>query len=164
MQKISNPENYSAGVYLRLSKEDDKKGGMNYKDDSESIKNQKALLENFAKEQSINIYDFYIDDGYSGTSFQRPDFERMLSDIEAKKINMVLTKDMSRLGRDYIDTGHYIERYFPEHNVRYISLLDDLDLSEVKHLLATRNRPQKKIRLLLMNQRQKLSNTFSSLH
>ena len=127
MNKISNPENYSAALYLRLSKEDDKKGGMKIEDDSESIKNQKALLENFAKEQNINIYDIYIDDGYSGTSFQRPDFERMLSDIGAKKINMVLTKDMSRLGRDYIDTGFYMERYFPEHNVRYISLLDGID-------------------------------------
>lgn len=127
MNKISNPENYSAALYLRLSKEDDKKGGMRIEDDSESIKNQKALLENFAKEQNINIYDIYIDDGYSGTSFQRPDFERMLSDIGAKKINMVLTKDMSRLGRDYIDTGFYMERYFPEHNVRYISLLDGID-------------------------------------
>lgn len=69
MNKISNPENYSAALYLRLSKEDDKKGGMRIEDDSESIKNQKALLENFAKEQNINIYDIYIDDGYSGTSF-----------------------------------------------------------------------------------------------
>lgn len=70
------------------------------------------------------------DDGFSGTSFERPDFERMIADIEAKQVNMVITKDMSRLGRDYIYTGYYMERYFPEHGVRYVSLLDNYD-SEV---------------------------------
>ena len=67
------------------------------------------------------------DDGWSGTSFDRPNFQRMISDIEAQKVNMVITKDLSRLGRDYIMTGHYMERYFPEHRVRYISLLDGID-------------------------------------
>ena len=67
------------------------------------------------------------DDGWSGTSFDRPAFQRMIADIEAKKVNMVITKDLSRLGRDYILTGHYMERYFPEHRVRYISLLDGID-------------------------------------
>lgn len=125
---IENPQNYSVALYLRLSKEDDKKEGGRYvDDDSESIKNQRILLEDFAKEQKLTIYDVYIDDGYSGTSFKRPDFERMIKDIEDKKVNMVITKDMSRLGRDYIDTGHYMERYFPEHNVRYIALIDNLD-------------------------------------
>lgn len=125
---IENPQNYSVALYLRLSKEDDKKEGGRYADDdSESIKNQRILLEDFAKEQKLTIYDVYIDDGYSGTSFKRPDFERMIKDIEEKKVNMVITKDMSRLGRDYIDTGHYMERYFPEHNVRYIALIDNVD-------------------------------------
>jgi DNA invertase Pin-like site-specific DNA recombinase len=67
------------------------------------------------------------DDGWSGTNFDRPSFQRMIADIEAKKVNMVITKDLSRLGRDYIMTGHYMERYFPEHRVRYISLLDGID-------------------------------------
>ena len=67
------------------------------------------------------------DDGWSGTNYDRPDFQRLIADIEAKKVNMVITKDLSRLGRDYILTGHYMERYFPEHRVRYISLLDGID-------------------------------------
>ena len=73
------------------------------------------------------MYDTYIDDGFSGTSFDRPAFQRMIDDIEARKVNMVITKDLSRLGRDYILTGHYMERYFPEKRVRYISLLDGID-------------------------------------
>lgn len=125
---IENPQNYSVALYLRLSKEDDKREGGRYiEDDSESIKNQRVLLEDFAREQKLAIYDVYIDDGYSGTSFKRPSFERMIKDIEAKKVNMVITKDMSRLGRDYIDTGHYMERYFPSHEVRYIALIDNVD-------------------------------------
>lgn len=125
---IENPQNYSVALYLRLSKEDDKREGGRYTDDdSESIKNQRVLLEDFAQQQKLDIYDVYIDDGYSGTSFKRPNFERMIKDIEDSKVNMVITKDMSRLGRDYIDTGHYMERYFPEHNVRYIALTDNVD-------------------------------------
>ena len=79
------------------------------------------------RDHHFQIYDTYIDDGWSGTSFDRPAFRRMIDDIEAKKVNMVITKDLSRLGRDYIMTGHYMERYFPEHRVRYISLLDGID-------------------------------------
>lgn len=88
--------------------------------------NQRSLLEEFVREHHLQIYDTYIDDGWSGTSFDRPAFRRMIDDIEAKKVNMVITKDLSRLGRDYIMTGHYMERYFPEHRVRYISLLAGL--------------------------------------
>lgn len=127
MNKISNPQDYSAALYLRLSKEDDKKRRIKMDDDSESIKNQEALLRKYAQEQHLNIYGIYIDDGFSGTSFQRPGFERMISDIEARKINLVITKDMSRLGRNYIYTGYYMEHFFPENNVRYISLLDGID-------------------------------------
>ena len=119
--EISNPIEYKAGLYLRLSKEDEKN------EVSQSIINQQSLGENFAKEHRISITQTYIDDGYSGTSFDRPDFKRMISDIEAKKINMVITKDLSRLGRDYILTGHYLEKYFPEKRVRYIAILDGID-------------------------------------
>ena len=73
------------------------------------------------------MYDEYVDDGFSGTSFDRPAFNRMKADIESGKINMIVTKDMSRLGRDYVNSGHYIENYFPEHNVRYIAITDDVD-------------------------------------
>jgi len=126
--KIENPQNYSVALYLRLSKEDNKReGGKNIEEDSESIKNQRILLEDFAKEHKLNIFKVYTDDGYSGTSFNRPEFEQMIRDIEDRRINMVITKDMSRLGRDYIDTGHYMERYFPEHGVRYIALTDNVD-------------------------------------
>ena len=111
-----------AGLYIRLSKEDDIKVMV-----SESIKNQKSLLLQYTKENNIFVYDIYIDDGYSGTNFERPSFKRLIKDIEDKKINMVITKDMSRLGRDYIKTGELIEKYFPEHNIRYISVTDNLD-------------------------------------
>ena len=113
---------YTAGLYIRLSREDDDK---TY--ESESITNQKSLLLQYVKENNLRVYDTYIDDGYSGTYFDRPDFNRLLNDIESGKINMVITKDMSRLGRDYIGTGNLIEKYFPEHNVRYIAVTDNID-------------------------------------
>ena len=121
---IDEPHKYTAALYLRLSKEDKQKGTF---DNSESIKNQKALLEGYAQEQRLTVYDIYIDDGYSGTNDERPNFERMIDDIESKKINMVITKDLSRLCRNYIDGGYYLEEYFPEQRVRYISLLDGVD-------------------------------------
>ena len=119
--EISKPMDYHAALYIRLSKEDENEGP------SESVTNQKSLLDEFVKNNRFSVYDVYIDDGYSGTNFDRPAFQRMIGDIEAGKVNMVITKDLSRLGRDYIMTGHYMERYFPEKRVRYISLLDGID-------------------------------------
>ncbi len=119
--EISNPMDYHAALYIRLSKEDESEGP------SQSVQNQESLLREFVQQHRLSVYDTYIDDGWSGTSFDRPAFQRMIADIEAKKVNMVITKDLSRLGRDYIMTGHYMERYFPEHRVRYISLLDGID-------------------------------------
>ena len=119
--EISNPMNYHAALYIRLSKEDESEGP------SQSVQNQESLLREFVQQHRLSVYDTYVDDGWSGTNFDRPDFQRMIADIEAKKVNMVITKDLSRLGRDYIMTGHYMERYFPEHRVRYISLLDGID-------------------------------------
>ena len=116
--EISNPMDYHAALYIRLSKEDESEGP------SESVNNQQSLLNEFVQQHRLSVYDTYIDDGWSGTSFDRPNFQRMIADIEAKKVNMVITKDLSRL---YILTGHYMERYFPEHRVRYISLLDGID-------------------------------------
>lgn len=113
---------YAAALYIRLSKEDDNSGT-----ESESITNQRSMLQEFCRKHRIYIHGEYVDDGYSGGNFDRPGFQRMVVDIEAKHVNMVITKDMSRLGRDYIETGHYMERYFPENNVRYISLLDGVD-------------------------------------
>ena len=119
--EISNPMDYHVALYIRLSKEDENEGP------SQSVTNQKSLLDEFVQQHRLPVYDTYVDDGWSGTNFDRPDFRRMIGDIEAKKINMVITKDLSRLGRDYIMTGHYMERYFPEKRVRYISLLDGID-------------------------------------
>ena len=119
--EIGDPMAYHVALYIRLSKEDETEGP------SQSVTNQKSLLEEFVKQHKLSVYDIYIDDGFSGTNFDRPDFQRMIADIEAKKVNMVITKDLSRLGRDYIMTGHYMERYFPEKRVRYISLLDGID-------------------------------------
>ncbi len=119
--KLNSPEGYHAALYIRLSKEDENEGP------SESVTNQKSLLNEFVRQHRLSVYDTYIDDGWSGTNFDRPEFQRMIGDIESGKVNMVITKDLSRLGRDYIMTGHYMERYFPEKRVRYISLLDGID-------------------------------------
>ena len=119
--EISNPMDHHAALYIRLSKEDENEGP------SESVNNQRSLLEEFVQQHRLSVYDTYVDDGWSGTSFDRPNFQRMIADIEARKVNMVITQDLSRLGRDYIMTGHYMERYFPEHRIRYISLLDGID-------------------------------------
>ena len=112
---------YNAAIYLRLSKEDEDAG------QSESIGNQRDFVTRYVLEQGWNIVDVYLDDGFSGLNFDRPDFLRMIADIESKKVNLVITKDLSRLGRDYIDTGFYLERYFPQKNVRYIALNDGID-------------------------------------
>ncbi|MBR1377078.1 MAG: recombinase family protein [Bacilli bacterium] len=116
---------YNVGIYIRLSREDEDKN----KIESESISNQRNIILDYINKQSENfkIYDEYIDDGYSGTTFDRPSFNRLIKDIENGKVNCVITKDYSRLGRDYIKAGEYMEKYFPEHNVRYIAILDDID-------------------------------------
>lgn len=116
---------YNVAIYIRLSKEDVDKGF----DESESITNQKSLLTEYVKNLGweYNVIDLYIDPGYTGTNFNRPDFQRMIRDIKLGKVNMVITKDLSRLGRDYIETGEYIEKWFPEHEVRYVSVTDGID-------------------------------------
>ena len=115
---------YKVGIYIRLSKEDIDKEKTN---ESESIKNQRILIHKYLKDNNFTDYKEYIDDGYSGTNFNRPGFIDLITDIEKNKINMVITKDLSRLGRDYIKTGYYIEDYFPAKKVRYISILDGID-------------------------------------
>ena len=116
---------YKIAIYIRLSKEDIDRGC----DESESIKNQRTLLTKYVGNLGWNyeLVDIYIDQGFTGTNFNRPDFQRMIKDIEVGKINMVITKDLSRLGRDYIETGEYIEKWFPEKNVRYVSVTDGID-------------------------------------
>ena len=127
---MNQKESYHAGLYCRLSKDDDQQG------ESVSIATQRAILTEYCKNQEFEIFDSYIDDGYSGLNFERPDFRRLLTDIEAGKINMVLTKDLSRLGRDYIMTGYYSEIYFPSQGVRYIALGDNYDSNNTENDIA----------------------------
>ena len=87
----------------------------------------KALLRDFAEKNGLLNYEFYVDDGYTGRNFNRPSFQRMIADIEAGKVKCVITKDLSRLGRNYIEAGSYIEIFFPRHNVRYIAVTDGVD-------------------------------------
>ena len=119
-----NGLDFNVGIYIRLSQEDkDKK----YESDSESVINQKELLRNYVKSNNFNLVKEYVDDGFSGTDFERPGFQKMLEDINDKKINCVIVKDLSRLGRDHVMTGYYIETFFPENNVRFISILESFD-------------------------------------
>ena len=108
-------------MYIRLSREDGDK------QESESIGNQRKILQRYVKENNLCLVKEYVDDGISGTTFDRPSFNELLQDIENQNINMVITKDLSRLGRDYIKTGFYIEDYFPKRNVRYVAVTDGVD-------------------------------------
>lgn len=113
---------FDVAVYIRLSREDGDK------EESDSVGNQRKLIKEYiAKKEDFMIYDTYIDDGYSGTNFDRPSFQRMIVDIEDGKVNCVIVKDLSRFGRDYIETGRYLERIFPELGVRFISITDNID-------------------------------------
>ena len=111
---------FKVGIYIRLSRDDRNL-------ESDSIISQRSLLRRYVKENNYNIVEEYVDDGFTGTNFERPSFKRMIKDIESGKINMIITKDMSRLGRDYIGTGELIEKYFPNNNIRYIAINDGID-------------------------------------
>lgn len=113
---------YTAALYLRLSKDD----GLMDKD-SASIDTQRDMLTRYCNENNIIIHDFYIDDGFTGLNTERPGFRRMIEDVEAKKVNCVITKDQSRLGRNHLESDFYMEVYFPEHSIRYIALNDNVD-------------------------------------
>ena len=115
-------------LYIRLSVEDNKKRGC-------SVENQKLVLNDFLSDKpDFVVYDTYIDNGATGTNFHRPGFQQMLSDIEAGHINCVIVKDLSRLGRNSIDTGYYIEQYFHAHNVRFIAVTDQFDTEDSGNL------------------------------
>lgn len=113
--------NFKVGIYTRLSREDEKEK------ESESIETQKKLLINYIKSQGWSLFEIYTDDGFTGTNFNRPGFKKLINDIELGNVNLVITKDLSRLGREYIETGYYLEKYFPLKNVRYIALNDGID-------------------------------------
>lgn len=130
MKQSNTNKIYNAALYLRLSRDDELQG------ESGSIQTQRMMLREYAKENRFNIVDEYIDDGWSGTNFDRPGFQRMIDDIEDGKVNCVITKDLSRLGRNYILTGQYTEIYFPSKGVRYIAINDNVDTEKGDSELA----------------------------
>ena len=130
MKQPYNTTIYNTALYMRLSRDDELQG------ESGSIQTQRMMLRQYAAEHGLNVIDEYIDDGWSGTNFDRPDFQRMIDDIEDGKINCVVTKDLSRLGRNYILTGQYTEIYFPSKGVRYIAVNDNVDTINGENELA----------------------------
>ncbi len=118
---MQEAKHYIAAVYCRYSKEDDPY------EESSSIGTQRAMLTDFCQQNGYEVYKTYVDDGYSGMNFRRPGFQELLEDIEKGCVNLVVTKDLSRLGRDYIMTGYYSEIFFPERAVRYIAIGDNFD-------------------------------------
>ena len=116
-------QQYFVAKYLRLSKEDGKA-------ESQSIQTQREMLNKYIKDHGWRVVDEYVDDGYSGTDFDRPDFKRLMSDIEIGKINLVIVKDLSRLGRNYIDLGKIMEELFPKYNIRLIAVNDGYDSND----------------------------------
>ena len=113
--------NYNVGIYVRLSKDDERAG------ESLSIENQKLILTKYCAEQGWNIVDTYVDHGYSGTSFDRPAVQKLLEDAKTGIINLIIVKDLSRFGRNYIQVGQYIDYIFPTYNIRFIALNDNVD-------------------------------------
>lgn len=119
--KSNQYEKKITALYCRLSQEDELKG------DSNSIQNQRAILEKYAKDNGFENIEVFVDDGYSGVSFNRPDFQRLLEMMEQGKVATLITKDLSRLGRNYIEVGQYTEMLFPRWDVRYIAINDNYD-------------------------------------
>ena len=145
MDKNNSYISYMAAVYLRLSKEDEDLREVKDKKESNSIANQKALiLKTLESMSDVTLYDIYIDDGFTGLNFERPNFQRMCEDIYNGRVNMVIVKDLSRLGRDYIDSGRYVKKIFPSYHVRFVSVLDHFDSltatqSDVNLLIPVKN-------------------------
>lgn len=159
---IQAPSFYKVGLYIRLSESDEDK---TYESESESIINQRNLLLDYVKSCGFTLIKEYVDDGFTGTNFDRPAFQEMIKDIESGLINCVITKDLSRLGRDYIQCGYYVEQYFPQNKIRYISILDQVDtfletanndIAPFKALFndMTSKDTSKKIRSILKNKKE----------
>ena len=121
MNRQQNNEAPVTALYARLSRDDELQG------ESNSISNQKRILENYAREHGMMNYRFYVDDGWSGANFDRPAFTEMLDGVENGTVKAVITKDLSRLGRDYLQVGIYTEILFPRKGVRYIAINDGVD-------------------------------------
>ena len=114
-------KHYIAGLYYRLSQEDERQG------ESVSIDNQRTMLKKYAEERGFEIHDEYIDDGVSGTTFQRPEVQRLLDDAKTGVINTIIVKDLSRFGRNYIEVGQYVDYVFPAFGIRFIAIQDNID-------------------------------------
>ncbi len=112
---------YSTALYMRLSRDDENFG------DSVSIETQRVLLRKYVADNDLVVYDEYVDDGWSGTNFERPAFRRMMEDVEAGKINCIITKDLSRFGREHVMMDYYLEFMFPEKQIRYIAVAENED-------------------------------------
>lgn len=140
MKQPQNTKVYNAALYMRLSRDDELQG------ESASIRTQRMVLQQYAAEHNLIVYDEYVDDGWSGTNFDRPAFKRMLDDIDRGKINCVVVKDMSRFGRNYLEVGLYTEMRFPEMGVRFIAINDGVDtrngVSELTPFLNMMNEMQ----------------------
>ena len=121
MKQPYNTTIYNTALYMRLSRDDENYG------DSVSIETQRTILQQYAKEQGLHVVGEYVDDGWSGTNFERPDFQRMMDDVEAGKVNCIVTKDLSRFGREHVMMDYYLEFLFPEKRVRYIAVAENED-------------------------------------
>ena len=133
MQTKTKKNNKIIGItalYCRLSRDDGMEG------DSNSVANQKKLLAKYAKENGFDNIKYYVDDGYTGTNFNRPDFQKLLDDIDMGYVTTVIVKDMSRLGRDYLQVGYYTDKYFPDRNIRFIAVNDCVDSADGENELA----------------------------
>ncbi|MBR3562143.1 MAG: recombinase family protein [Oscillospiraceae bacterium] len=130
MQSKKNQQTGITALYCRLSRDDGQES------DSNSVANQKRMLSKYAKENGFSNTRYYVDDGYTGTSFRRPSFQKLLEDIEMGYVSTIIVKDMSRLGRDYLQVGYYTDTYFPEHSVRFIAVNDMVDSEEGENELA----------------------------
>lgn len=125
---LKSHNSFLAAIYLRLSNDDGDKA------ESDSIRNQRSLLQDFvSKHSELSLIEEYVDDGYSGANFERPAFQRMMEDVRNHKINCIIVKDLSRLGRNYIETGRYLEKIFPVLGVRFIAVNDHYDSADTKN-------------------------------
>lgn len=118
---MKQPKIYNTAMYMRLSRDDESYG------DSVSIETQRTILRKYAAENSLHVVDEYIDDGWSGTNFERPSFKRMMADVDAGKVNCIVTKDLSRFGREHVMMDYYLEFVFPEKQIRYIAVTENED-------------------------------------
>lgn len=120
-QDMNRQSDKITAIYCRLSRDDELTG------ESNSIVNQKAILKKYAQEQGFRNIQFFVDDGYSGANFNRPDWKRMIESVENDKVGVIIAKDMSRIGRNYLEVGLYTEMLFPEHDIRFIAVNSGVD-------------------------------------